>query len=427
MLTIFSIILLLLIGSCVLYLYVLAAASLRPARPINVEPHAQYHSREKLDFSGGQTSSIREPSYSFAVVIPAHNEEAVIAATVSQLLEQNYPRNLYSIFVIADHCTDRTANAARSVGAICFERTEGPRGSKGAALSWFFAKLFQQTLVDAVVIFDADTRVDCSFLRIMDVRLREGISVIQGCHRILNWQDGWFAALTWAMFIIDNRFQNLGRTNLGWSAKHMGDSVCFRADIIKRFGWGQGLTEDYEFRQKLLLQYIRIAYEPAAIGYGEAPASWSAARTQRSRWLSGTLNSSRKHSWEMLKRGLGHLDGALLDGALQAVLPSYSTLTLFTSTLLILHLASVAIPTDPILPPGALVWPWLYLTGLLSIYPLIGLMLERAPLRAYLAILLGPFFIVWRTILSLRVRLGRPVTWVRTERRSESLNRSIGN
>jgi hypothetical protein len=55
--------------------------------------------------------------------------------------------------------------------------------------------------------------------------------------------------------------------------------------------------------------------------------------------------------------------------------------------------------------------------GALILYPLLGLALERAPLRAYLAILSGPAFIVWRTWLALAARSRREVTWVRTPRR----------
>ena len=92
----------------------------------------------------------------------------------------------------------------------------------------------------------------------MDSRLAQGAQVVQGQHVIRNPDDGWFPALTWAMFLIDNRIQNLGRSNLGWSAKNMGDSICFRADVLRRLGWGEGLTEDYQLRQRLLLAGIAI-------------------------------------------------------------------------------------------------------------------------------------------------------------------------
>lgn len=386
-----SIILLGALGASVTYLYLLAIAGLRLPR----------------------TVPLAYPSHSFAIAIPAHNEESVIGATVSQLVEQEYPKKLFQTFVVADHCNDRTAINARAAGAICLERSEEPRGSKGAALAWLFKKIFEQNAIyDAVIVFDADTCVDRSFLRMMDARLRQGDAVIQGCHRISNPRDAWFSALAWAMFIVDNRFQNLGRSNLGWSAKNMGDSICFRADILRQLGWGAGLTEDYEFRQRLLLEGICIKYEPAAIGYGEAPTTWAQARAQRARWLSGTYHASRHYAGEMLKQGLRHRDLVLLDGAAQAFLPSYSTLTLLSVLMLAVHLLWATFFASN------LIYAWSAVVIALMIYPLIGLALERAPLRAFIAILLGPAFILWRTWLSITARFGKPVEWVRTARRN---------
>lgn len=385
-----SLVLVTLIGLSIGYLYLLAIASLRV-------PHIEASKR---------------PAHSFAVVIPAHNEEATIAETIRRLLVLDYPRKLFQVFVVADHCSDGTAKEAQSAGSVCLQRDDGVRSGKGAALAWLFKHIIaQDSCYDAVVVFDADTRVDASFLRIMDARLQRGDLAIQGCHRILNPQDGWFPALTWAMFIVDNRFQNLGRANLGWSAKNMGDSICFRAEVLKRLGWGEGLTDDYEFRQRLLLQGIKIGYEPAAIGYGEAPASWSAARAQRARWLSGTFRASRNHAWAMLREGLRRNDSALLDGAVQSFLPSYSTLTLISGLFLAVHLFMLPYVASQ------LILGWSAMVIGLAIYPLLGLAMERAPVRAYLAILSGPVFILWRTVIGILARSGKPVEWVRTARR----------
>lgn len=379
-----------LIAFGVAYLYLLAIASLR-----------LYQTRPNANLAR-----------SFAIALPAHNEEPVISATVKRLLEQDYPRALFRVFVVADDCADRTAEVARAAGAVVYERAEEPRGSKGAALAWLFKRIWERgESYDAVVVFDADTRVDTSFLRVMDARLQQGAQVIQGAHRIINPQDGWFPALTYAMFLIDNRFQNQGRANLGWSAKNMGDSICFRTDLLRRLGWGEGLTEDYEFRQRLLLEGIKIAYEPAAIGYGEAPATWAQARAQRARWLSGTFRASRRYAWMMLREGLRRREGALLDGAVQAFLPSYSTLTVISVAVLVIHLLLSQFVARE------LIYAWSTVVICLAAYPLIGLALERAPLRAYVAILIGPLFILWRTALSIRARFGRPVEWVRTARR----------
>lgn len=373
------------------YLLLLALASVRSA------PH--------------MTGFDRHPKTRFVIAIPAHDEAQVIEATVRRLYAMNYPVPLFSVHIVADHCSDDTAALARQAGAQVHERDEGPRTGKGAALSWLFQRILGHRC-DAVVVFDSDTHVDPNFLSVMDARLAHGAQVIQGQHVIRNPDRGWFPALTWAMFLVDNRFQNLGRSNLGWSAKHMGDSICFRADVLRQIGWGEGLTEDYQLRQRLLLEGIKIVYEPTAIGRGEAPSTWTQARMQRARWLRGTRDASHQFARRLLMEGIKGRDLALLDGALQAYLPSYSTLTLASMISLI---AQILINAWEQIFLDYLIGAWVVVGGALFAYPFFGLALEKAPLKAYLVILSGPVFILWRTWLALTARFGRqPVKWIRT-------------
>jgi len=389
-----SVILLILLLIPVGYLLLLALGAIRSASTLEI-----YH---------------RSASTRFMIVIPAHNEASVISATVSRMFAMDYPAYLFSIHIVADHCSDNTAGVAREAGAVVHERNEGPRTGKGAALSWIFQRILKKEQCDAVVIFDADTQVDCEFLRVMNWRLTQGDQVIQGQHIICNTDQGWFPALTWAMFLIDNRFQNFGRSNLGWSAKNMGDSICFRVDILRRLGWGDGLTEDYHLRFQLLLKGMRIVYEPCAIGYGEAPLTWSRARAQRARWLRGTHDTSKRFVKHLFVEGIRRRNPAILDGAMQASFPSYSTLSLLSLILLMIQV-SINYFIKPIFP-WPLIGAWVVVVGILMIYPLVGLALERAPVRAYITILLGPYFILWRTWLAFISRFrGKQVTWIRTK------------
>jgi cellulose synthase/poly-beta-1,6-N-acetylglucosamine synthase-like glycosyltransferase len=383
-LQIISLVLLLCMSLSLTYLLVLALASFRPARRINLIG--------------------RRPSRRFCILIAAHNEAAVIGSTVKRLCALDYPAELFHIHVAADHCTDDTAALARKCGAFVHERNEGPRTGKGAALAWLMGRVLKNEECDGVVIFDADTRVDRNFLRIMEHRLEQGHKVIQGQHVISNPNDGLFPKFTWAMFMVDNRFQNLGRSNLGWSAKNMGDSVCFSAEAIQRLRWPDTLAEDHELRQHLLLEGMRIIYEPAAVGYGEAPLTWSQARAQRLRWLQGARHANRKLARRLLAEGIKRRDSALIDGALQAYLPSFSTLTIAASIML-----SFQVLINTVLYPvfdTSVITGWCVLLGVLLWYPFLGLALERAPLRAYLASLAGPVFILWRTGIALSARLG---------------------
>jgi cellulose synthase/poly-beta-1,6-N-acetylglucosamine synthase-like glycosyltransferase len=354
----------------------------------------------------------RRPSTRFAIVIPAHDEASVIAATVERLRTLDYPADLFTIHVVADHCSDNTAALARQAGACVHERNQGHRLGKGAALAWLFKRILQDPY-DAVVVFDSDTQVDAGFLRFMAARMAQGAQVVQGQHIIRNPERGWFPALAWAMFLIDNRFQNLGRSNLGWSAKNMGDSICFHADILRRVGWGDGLTEDYQLRQRLLLAGIKICYEPFAKGYGEAPRTWAQARAQRARWLRGTRLASRQFGYQLLVEGLRRRDLALIDGALQGYLPSFSTLSIVCIIALVAQILVTWLESPAL--PAALIYAWAGLCVVLFVYPLFGLALEKAPAKAYIVILTGPLFIVWRTYLAIKSRyFRRQDVWVRT-------------
>jgi uncharacterized membrane protein len=104
----------------------------------------------------------------------------------------------------------------------------------------------------------------------------------------------------------------------------------------------------------------------------------------------------------------------MLDGALQARFPSYSTLSLLS--LIVLMIQVLINYFIKHIFPLPLVGAWTAMVVTLLIYPWVGLALERAPVRAYIAILVGPYFILWRTWLALTSRFGRKqVTWIRTE------------
>ncbi len=387
-----SLVILGLLGLAALYWYALPLAALKPLKNL---PEAT-----------------GPPATRFAVLLPAHDEAAVIAQTVERLRALRYPADLYHIFVVADHCSDDTAALARQAGAIVHERNERPRSGKGAALTWLLERVLQDQSIQAVAVFDADTRVDADFLRIMDAHMRRGVPVVQGEHIIRNPQAGWFPRLTWAMFLVDNHYQNRGRVNLGFSAKHMGDSICFRADVLRAMGWGEGLTEDYQLRQRLLLQGIRILYDPRARGYGEAAPTWAAAQKQRARWISGARQAGRQFAPQLIRQGIRQKHWGMLEGGIQAYMPSYSTLTLMALILLGAQLITYRLWG---IPSPALLFAWAGLGAFLFLYPFWGLAARRAPWRAYVAMLSGMVFILWRTWLAIRVRVQRrAMGWIRT-------------
>jgi len=355
---------------------------------------------------------------SFAIAIPAHNEEAVIAQTIINLKGQNYPPDMFDIYVVADYCSDSTAKNATEHGAICFERNSGESGQKGLALEWLFERIFERGRnYDAIIVIDADTLVEEYLLKYMNSRISRGGKVIQGKHIINNPTESWISSFSWILMTIDNRFNNQGRTNLNLSAKNMGDSICYRSEVIRGIDFCGGLTEDYQYRFRLLLNGIHIEYEPSAIGYGQAPLSIKAVRNQQIRWRRGALEASAQYRKQLLLKWITQKKPSLIDAVIGSTIPSYSTLTLTTFVVLFIHILFFdSFSSHQIFLWGSTAFLW-------CAYPLLGLYLEKAPTWAYFALLFGPLFIIWRTWIVLKLRLfPQKIIWKRTPHKSTKDN-----
>ncbi|HID63516.1 MAG TPA: glycosyltransferase [Anaerolineae bacterium] len=385
---------LVLVSLCLGYLYFLALASI-PRRRVSIPDW---------------------PVHTFAIAIPAHNEEMVIGTMVDSLLRLDYPREMYDIHIVSDNSTDRTAEIVRRHGVQCWERFDEIHRSKGYALAWLFERLLRHERdYDAIVVFDADSRVDASFLRAMDAGLCQGRQALQGHHVIANPADNWFTAAMYVGFVLDN-LRNAGRSNLGFSAKLMGDGMCFAREVLERFPWTTvSLTEDAEYQALLLLNGIRVAFAPDALSYGEIPTSLATARQQRSRWMQGRAEVSRRLAPMLLRAGLRGRSLAQLDGAIEQALPSYSTLLTLWG---IVALAGGGL--DLLVRGFAMPWGWvLELGAAFALYPLLGLFLTGAPRSIYRHLALAPLYILWRTGVRLWVHLRRgPGIWVRTPRKA---------
>jgi len=129
----------------------------------------------------GDAKGTTDKTHTFALVVAAHNEEAVIANMVKSLNTLNYPREAYDIFVIADNCDDNTAAIAREAGALVYERTNTELRGKGYALEWMFEHIFNmEKHYDSISIFDADNLVNKEYLAEMNKELNKGYKVVQG-------------------------------------------------------------------------------------------------------------------------------------------------------------------------------------------------------------------------------------------------------
>ena len=105
------------------------------------------------------------PETRFAILVPAHDEEAGIGRTLKAFETLDYPSELFSVHVVADNCADATADVVRQSPWTVHERTAPDDPGKGPALNWLLDRLVASgDPFDAIVIVDADTTVDSGFL-----------------------------------------------------------------------------------------------------------------------------------------------------------------------------------------------------------------------------------------------------------------------
>lgn len=272
------------------------------------------------------------PQKTFAVIVAAHNEKAVIGQLIDNLKTLEYPKELYDIYVIADNCIDDTAAIARKAGAIVCERTHPTLKGKGFALEWMFAKLFTlEKTYDAVAIFDADNLVHPRFLLEMNNRLCKGDKLIQGYLDAKNpydtWVSGTFAIAFWVM----DHIWHLAKTNIGLSSVLGGTGMCIATDVLKRHGWGATcLTEDMEFTMKSLVEGIKTTWAHDAIVYDEKPLTFRQSWDQRRRWAQGQFDVAHRFIPKMIKAGIMRRDIRILDGCLHLLQPHFMMIsTLF--------------------------------------------------------------------------------------------------
>ncbi len=261
---------------------------------------------------------IEEKQNRFMAIIPAHNEATVVANLIESLKNQNYPKDLYDIYVIADNCTDNTAQISKEAGAIVYERFDEKKKTKGYALQWFLnQKIEENAPYDAFCVFDADNIADVNFLKAMNKKLCQGENVVQGYRDIKNPTDNWitagYAIFYWTM----NRFYHLARYNLGLSPLLNGTGFMVRFDIIKPTGWNtKTLTEDIEFSLKNIIEGRRLGWATDAIVYDEQPTDFKQSWSQRSRWTVGHIQCMKEYTGLLAlavkeKKTLMNFDGLL--------------------------------------------------------------------------------------------------------------------
>ena len=346
---------------------------------------------------------VTESVKKLAVIVAAHNESAVIGQLVANLKDLRYPKELYDIYVIADNCSDNTAEIAREAGAIVCERTHPTKKSKGYALEWMFERIFEMKdkEYDAVVVFDADNLVHPDFLMEMNHHLCKGSKIIQGYLDAKNPYDTWVAGTFAIAFWVIDHVSHLAKTNIGLSAVLGGTGMCITTDVIREQGWrATCLVEDMEFTMKSLATGIKTTWAHDAIVYDEKPLTFMQSWRQRKRWAQGQFDVAHRFIPKMLKEGIKQRKPYIWDGCIYLLQPHF----LMISTFFII-ISYVQLWTHPFYTNIYSILPSTLMTIIMLgqyILPMIILLKIKAKPKAWLYLLLYPVFIYsWIPIIFL--------------------------
>lgn len=303
-----------------------------------------------------------KPVNSFAMIIAAHNEENVIGDIVENLKKLDYPGRMYDIFVIADNCTDRTAEIARGCRAFVHERFSSSEKSKGHALKWMLNILFGlDKKYDAVCVFDADNLVSSNFLKEIDKKLCEGFKIVQGYRDIKNPFDSWVTlsyAITWWVL---NRMYQLPRYYLGLSCMLTGSGFAVKTETLKEMGWDTAsLTEDLEFSVQAVLKGVKVGWAHDAVVYDEQPLTLSQSWLQRKRWMQGHADCAARYTKALWQKAVNDKSIIAFDWLLFLIYP-FSVVLGALMTLLDINYIILQFAVLGVFKIG-------YLTGLIMFY-----------------------------------------------------------
>ena len=235
-----------------------------------------------------------DPQSRFLVLVPAHNEERVIGDIIDNLQRMDYPKELYDFYIIADNCTDNTAEVARKAGAkVIVTQKDGPDAPTGKPIALKKALEYvgdYQSKYDLLMIFDADNLMDLNMFREVNSQyLDKGKPDLIQCYLGMKNKEGVIAWFYYTSYTLTNRFFQLAKHRLGINCSVGGTGYAITTDYVaKRGGWtSMSLTEDIEIQVEATNEGRRILWNHGVRVYDEKPTSLKASTVQKIRWAQG--------------------------------------------------------------------------------------------------------------------------------------------
>ena len=350
----------------------------------------------------------------FDVIVPAHNEEAVIARTMASLTQMDWPIANVRIWVVADNCEDLTAAHAQTAGARVLVRSDKSRRGKGYALDFAFANSRALGFADAVVVVDADAEVSTNLLEAFAARIESGAHAVQACYGILNPLASWRTSLITIAKASFHIVRSRARERMRLSCGIRGNGWCLTMDVLQKVPFqAYSLTEDLEFGITLGMSGYRVHYADEAHADADMAETGEIAGTQRQRWEDGRFQLIRTRTLPLLFSAVRYRSAVCLDLAIDLmVLPlSYVTLNV---AMLFFAVAIVALAKEP-----TQIWLWLAIICAASLlcYVLRGWQLSGLGRRGIMALVRAPLFVMWKFWVMLRRR--ESGDWISTKRKCE--------
>lgn len=242
-----------------------------------------------------------------AVLISARNEREVIGGLIESIKKQDYPSEKVKIFVVADNCTDDTAEISRNAGAVVYERFNKTEIGKGYALDFLLKRIaadFGESTFDGYLVFDADNLVEPDFITEINKVFSQGYDCVTSYRNSKNYGENWLSAGQGLCLMRDNIMLNRARMALGSTCFVSGTGFIFSSKLCLSFGGGwpfHMLTEDGEFTIYNAINGTKTGYCDSARFYDDQPSKLGQSCNQRLRWCKGYLQIIGGYCGKLLK------------------------------------------------------------------------------------------------------------------------------
>ncbi len=242
--------------------------------------------------------------HKYGIVIAARNEETVIGNLIDSIKKQDYPSDLLTIFVVADNCTDKTAEIARKNGAICYERFDDLYKTKGFALEYLFDRIeedYGRMSFEGYFVFDADNLLKRDYITKMNDAFDSGEKIITSYRNIKNIDENWITMSFAVHWLRSIRTYHRARSFLRLATNIQGTGYLFSNEIVEN-GWHYtSLTEDRGLTADAVSQGYRISYQNDAEFYDEQTPNYKVAYNQKLRWSKGLLINFQESGWKLFR------------------------------------------------------------------------------------------------------------------------------